>query len=107
MEVTMKDWLVGLMAGAIGLALILSGVNIWLHQSNLGLQAQVNARQQVINDGVRLSQFNTQFVQALATMAAGTGDQAIANLLATHGITYTVKPAAGQAGAGESAGGSR
>ena len=89
----MTDWRIWILGGALGLALTLSAVNIWLHQSNLSLQVQVNERQQRINEGVRLSQFNTQFVQALATMAAGTGDQAIANLLATHGITYSVKPA--------------
>ena len=77
----MTDWRVWILGGALGLALALSAVNIWLHQSNLSLQVQVNERQQRINEGVRLSQFNTQFVQALATMAAGTGDQAIASLL--------------------------
>ena len=89
----MTDWRIWILGGALGLALALSAVNIWLHQSNLSLQVQVNERQQRINEGVRLSQFNTQFVQALATMAAGTGDQAIASLLATHGISYSVRPA--------------
>lgn len=95
---TMRDWRIWVICGALGLTLVLSGFNIWLHQSNLTLQVQVNERQQQINEGVRLSQFNTQFVQALAAMAAGTGDAAISRLLATHGITYTVKPGAAPEG---------
>ena len=64
--------------------------NIYLHRTNLALQEELAQRQQFINESIRLSRLNTQLVQALAAMAAQSDDQAIRDLLANHGITFTV-----------------
>jgi hypothetical protein len=82
---------------AWGLALVLlvtlglSAVNIALYQGTVALELEVTQRQQLINEGVQLTRFNTQFVQTLANVAARTNDTDLALLLARHGITYTVQ----------------
>jgi hypothetical protein len=64
--------------------------NIVLHRANLDLQEELAERQKFINESTRLSQFNGQLVQALATLSAQTEDAAIRDLLANHGINFTV-----------------
>ena len=83
----------GLLWSVAVVALIALGfvaANIVLHRTNLALQEELAQRQQFINESIRLSRLNTQLVQALATLAAQTDDQAIRDLLANHGITFTV-----------------
>jgi len=84
---------------------VLVASNISRYSDNRALQAEVASRQQFINQSIQLSRFNTQFIQLLARTAAQTNDAAIKQLLADHGITYTVtSPANGaQAAAAESA----
>jgi uncharacterized protein HemX len=65
-------------------------VNVFLQQGNASLQHEVNERQKVVNDGIRLAQLNAQLVQALVNVAAQTDDKAIRELLAGQGITFTV-----------------
>lgn len=72
------------------IALSIVAANIFLHRNNLALQDELAKRQQFINESIRLSRLNSQLVQALATLAAQTDDQAIRDLLASHGITFTV-----------------
>ena len=72
------------------IALGFVAANIFLHRTNLALQEELAQRQQFINESIRLSRLNTQLVQALATLAAQSDDQAIGDLLANHGITFTV-----------------
>ena len=80
-------WCIGLAAvTAVGFV----ATNIYLHRTNQQLQEDLAQRQQFINESIRLSRFNTQLIQALATLAAQSDDQAIRNLLATQGITFTV-----------------
>ena len=83
----------GLLWGVAAIAVIALGfvaANIFLHRTNLALQEELAQRQQFINESIRLSRLNTQLVQALATLAAQSDDQAIGDLLANHGITFTV-----------------
>ena len=83
----------GLLWGVAAFAVIALGfvaANIFLHRSNLALQEELAQRQQFINESIRLSRLNSQLVQALATLAAQSDDEAIRNLLASHGITFTV-----------------
>jgi len=80
-------WCTGLLALA---ALIFVGFNIFLHRTNLGLQEDLANRQQFINESIRLSRLNTELIQALATLAAQTDDEAIRSLLASHGISFTI-----------------
>lgn len=86
----------GYLWGISLLAVVVVGIvagNIYLHRANLELSEELAQRQQFINESIRLSRLNTQLVQALATVAAQTDDQAIRDLLASHGITFTVNPA--------------
>ena len=83
----------GLLWGVAVIAVIALGfvaANIFLHRTNLALQEELAQRQQFINESIRLSRLNTELVQALATVAAQTNDQVIRDLLASHGITFTV-----------------
>ncbi len=83
----------GLLWSVAAFAVIALGfvvANIVLHRTNLALQEELAQRQQFINESIRLSRLNTELVQALATVAAQTNDQAIRDLLASHGITFTV-----------------
>lgn len=64
--------------------------NVFLQQGNASLQREVNERQKVVNDGMRLAQLNAQLVQALVNVAAQADDKAIRDLLAGQGISFTV-----------------
>ena len=80
-------WCLGVLA-LVTIAIVIG--NIFLHRTNLQLQETLAQRQQFINDGIRISRFNSQFVQALATLSAQADDAIIRDLLASHGITFTV-----------------
>ena len=80
-------WVIALLA-AIAVGFVAG--NIYLHRTNLSLQDELAQRQQFINESIRLSRLNTQLEQALATMAAQSDDEAIRDLLANHGISFTV-----------------
>ncbi len=83
----------GLLWSVAAFAVIALGfvaANIFLHRTNLALQEELAQRQQFINESIRLSRLNGQLVQALATLAAQSDDEAIRSLLANHGITFTV-----------------
>lgn len=77
------------------LALVLVAGNISLFLSNRAAQSEVNARQQYINDSIKLSRLSNQLIQSLANLSAQTGDGQIKELLAAHGIQFNVNsPAA-------------
>jgi hypothetical protein len=84
--------------GCGALALLLVIANAGLVLNNRAKQADVNARQQFINETVQLGRLNNQIVQALASLSARTGDDSLRGLLAAHGITFTAEttPEAGQ-----------
>jgi hypothetical protein len=75
-------------------AAVLLTLNISLSSANRARLAEVTERQAFINDTIRLSSFSTQFIQSLATVSANTGDQALRDVLAKHGVTFEVQPAA-------------
>jgi hypothetical protein len=60
--------------------------------SNQSLRQEVAERQQVINQGLALSQVNTRLVNSLAALAARDNDAQIHALLAQQGITYSTNP---------------
>ena len=83
------NWVAALLAvAAIGFV----SLNILLHRTNLSLQEQLADRQQFINESIRLSRFNTELIQALATLAAQSDDPDLRALLSNHGISFTVTP---------------
>jgi len=72
------------------LALVLVVTNISLFLSNRAAQTEVNARQQYINDSIKLNRLSNQLIQSLANLSAQAGDKEIKDLLAVHGIQFTV-----------------
>lgn len=87
-----KFWVLTLL-GVLALGLSLS--NYQLRDDAVAKQQSVLDRQQYINEAQQLSKFNSQFIRALANLAAQTNDSNIQQLLVDHGITYSVNaPAA-------------
>ena len=80
-------WVLALLAVV---ALGATVANVLVQQGNVSLQREVNERQRVVNDGVRLAQVNAQLVQALVNVSAQADDKAIRDLLAGQGISFTV-----------------
>jgi hypothetical protein len=85
-------------------ALILVLVGISMAVNNSALRQETTARQQYINQSLQLVNFHNQLVQGLATLAARSGDDALRDVLARHGVTYSVSDQG--AGSLDAAGGS-
>ena len=71
-------------------ALILVVVNIVLAIGNQNRQADVNQRQQFINQSIQLSRANQMLINALAQAAAKNGDADIRKLLAAMTLLPTL-----------------
>jgi hypothetical protein len=89
--VSTDGWLYRLLVALSGITLILVVAYIILAQDNRSIQAEVNRRQQFINQGIQLSRVNEALIRAL-TAAANT-DEKLRDLLAQNGIT--TKPPTG------------
>ena len=74
-----------------GCTLALVVLNIILFTGNRALRDEVNARQQFINDSIRVNQLNNQMIQLVARTAASANDMQLSSLLATNGVTYEVR----------------
>jgi hypothetical protein len=88
----LRSWKFLVLSACVIANIGLMAVNAHTFQTNRALQAEVAARQQYIDESVRLSQFSNQFIQALANLAAQTSDESFTRLLADHGVTFTVTP---------------
>ena len=86
----LTDWKFWVLTIVSALALTVSVSNFVMRQDIVERQQQVLQRQQFINEAQSLSQFNSQFIRALASLAAQTNDANITQLLADNGITYQV-----------------
>lgn len=84
-------------------ALLLVAANVGLSLNNRQAQAEVNSRQQYINQTVQLSRLNNEIVQALANLSVQTNDDSIRTLLAEHGIQINTGAGAapGEEGTGD------
>src|SRR5947199_4830980 len=80
-------WLYRLLAGLAGITLVLAVVYIVLVQENRSVQAEVNQRQQFINQGIQLGRINDALIRALAAAAVDNNDDKLRELLAQNGIT--------------------
>ena len=79
------------MATALSVAAFLLVVgNILLAIDNQKRQAEVNQRQQFINQSIQLSRANQVLINTLAQIAAKNGDAEIRDLLAANGITFSI-----------------
>jgi len=77
---------------AAALSLVVAVPAISLVVSNQYLRQQVAERQQVINQGLALSQVNARLINSLAALAARDNDDQIRAVLAQQGITFQWKP---------------
>ena len=80
-------WLYWVTVGLSGLTLLLVVAYIILVQANRSVQAEVNQRQQFINQSVQLSRINDVLIRALAAAAVNNKDDKLRDLLAQNGVT--------------------
>jgi hypothetical protein len=73
-------------AGLAGLTLVLVFAYIILVQNNRSVQAEVNQRQQFINQSIQLGRINDALIRALAATAVSSKDDKLRDLLAQNGI---------------------
>lgn len=86
----LSDWKFWcLILGAAG-ALVMTLLNVSLADELREQRVEVAQRAQFITESAQLSQFNSQFIQALAQLSAQTKDESIRELLAENGVTFTV-----------------
>ena len=81
------SWLYRLLVALSGIALALVVAYIVLIQDNRTVQAEVNQRQQFINQSIQLGRFNDTLIRALAAAAVEHNDDKLRELLAQNGIT--------------------
>lgn len=86
------DWLLRLWAALAGLTVILVIVNAFLFTSDQKSQAEVNRRQQFINQSIQLERLYESIVRAIATASVNNNDQKLRDLLTKHGVNFTVQP---------------
>ncbi|HTV45935.1 MAG TPA: hypothetical protein VMF05_11510 [Stellaceae bacterium] len=70
-----------------GITLILVVVYLVLAQANRAAQAEINQRQQFINQSIEFGRVNNALVQAIAKSAVASKDDKLKALLAQNGIT--------------------
>jgi hypothetical protein len=82
-----QGWLYWMTVGLAGLALALVVAYIILVQDNRRVQAEVNRRQQFINQSIQLGRINEALIRSLASAAVNNKDDKLRDLLAENGIT--------------------
>jgi hypothetical protein len=87
----LQFWLLTLLGAA---ALVVVSVNIFTMMANADLRTEVNQRQQFINQSVKLGRLHKQLIQGLANLSARSGDEELRQVLARHGIEFTVSKSA-------------
>jgi hypothetical protein len=81
------QWLYWVTVGVSGLTLALVVAYIILVQDNRSVQADVNRRQQFINQSIQLGRINEALIRVLAATAVTSKDEKLRELLAQNGIT--------------------
>lgn len=74
---------------AAALTLVLAVANAVLLSGNRATQADVNERQQFINQTVQLSRVNNGLIRALAESAVANKDDKLRDILTQAGVTVT------------------
>lgn len=78
-----------------GITLVLVIVYLVVTEQNRSVQAEVNQRQQFINQSIELNRINNALIQAIARNAVGDKGDKLHDLLTRNGIT--LNPATGAA----------
>jgi len=79
-------WLYRLLVALSGITLVLVVVYIVVIQDNRSIQAEVNQRQQFINQSIQLGRIDDALVRALAAAAVSNKDVKLRELLAQNRI---------------------
>ena len=80
---------------ALGItSLVLLATNIWLSNNIQAGQADIQLRQQYVQQSVQLEGLYKEIIRALAELSARNDDADVRTMLAKHGITYSVNEAA-------------
>jgi hypothetical protein len=74
------------------LVLVLVGVDIALFERNRGVQAELTARQQFLQQTQQLETLHRELVNAIANLAARDNDDALRAILTDHGINPSAAP---------------
>ncbi len=82
----MNQLVVVLAAICLGLSIY----NVLQSEDVRKLRAEFQQRQAVINEGASYRDLNQRVINALANVAANSGDEAIRNMLASVGVTFKV-----------------
>ena len=88
------SWLYRLLVALSGISLILVIAYIVVIQDNRSIQAEINQRQQFINQSIQLGRIEDTLVRALAATAVDSKDDKLRDLLAQDGITINPKTGA-------------
>ncbi len=78
--------------GLGALALLLTGVNVAMAESNRDIQTRITERQALVAKAQTLASLNNNLIQLLARGAADQHDDALRNLLARNGVNFTQAP---------------
>ena len=81
-----EGWTYRIVLALSGISLILVVVYLILIEQNRGVQAEVNQRQQFINQSIQFGRVNEALIRALASAAVGDKDGKLRDLLAQNGI---------------------
>ena len=73
--------------GAVTIVLVVA--NFFVQSSNLSIQAEVNQRQQFINQSTQLKRVDDLLIRAIAQAAVTAKDDKLRDLLAQQGVTLT------------------
>jgi hypothetical protein len=87
MQMHTDRWLYWVSVGLSGATMLLVVAYIILVQDNRSVQAEVNKRQQFINQSIQLGRINEALVRALAAAAASSKDDKLRDLLTQNGIS--------------------
>lgn len=86
-----RDWKFWILAALSALCALVAAANIFLLGAQVReRQTNVASRQQFISETIPLAQVNSQIIQALANLSAESGDLDIRDMLARHGVTFSV-----------------
>jgi type II secretory pathway component PulM len=88
-------WVDRIVLALSGITLVLVIVYLYLVQANRAVQAEVNQRQQFINQSIEFNRINDTLIRTIATTAVNDKDQKLRDLLTQSGIT--INPAGGVA----------
>ena len=82
-----KPWLHWTLVGMATLSLIFVIINLFLGHSIRSTQAEVNQRQQFINQSIRLNRINEGLIRLIAQTSISDNDDKLRDVLTRNGIT--------------------